>query len=143
MNKLKIILDTNIIVSSFLFKNSKPRQVLEIAKNDYLILLSESIIEEMKTVIRRTKFDRYISLNAREELLKTLIKASVIIEPNEEVNECRDAKDNKYLELAIAGQAECIITGDQDLLILNPFREIAIITVQNFLINYETKENDK
>ena len=52
-------------------------------------------------------------------------------------NECRDVKDNKYLELAITGQAECIITGDQDLLILNPFREIPIVTVQEFLTIYQ------
>jgi hypothetical protein len=73
MSKLKIILDTNIIISAFLFQNSKPRQVLEIAKNEHLVLLSNNIIQELKTVIRRTKFDRYISLIAREELLQTFI----------------------------------------------------------------------
>lgn len=49
------------------------------------------------------------------------------------MNECRDPKDNKYLELAVSGKAECIITGDEDLLVLNPFRQIDILTVQNFL----------
>lgn len=137
MNKIKIILDTNIIISAFLFKNSKPRQVLEIAKNNHLLLLSKTIIEEMETVINRSKFDRYLALNKRKELLNILIESALIIEPNIIINECRDTKDNKYLELAITGEAECIITGDQDLLVLNPFQEIKIITVQEFLINYE------
>jgi uncharacterized protein len=51
----------------------------------------------------------------------------------EEIDECRDPKDNKYLELVVSGNAECIITGDQDLLVLNPFRRIDILTVQEFL----------
>ena len=58
---------------------------------------------------------------------------SLFIEPTEAIAECRDPKDNKYLELAVAGQAECIITGDQDLLVLHPFKGIDILTVQEFL----------
>ena len=53
----------------------------------------------------------------------------------EQINECRDPKDNKYLELAVSGKAECIVTGDDDLLVLNPFRGIEILTVQEFLAN--------
>ena len=52
---------------------------------------------------------------------------------NEQINECRDPKDNKYLELALSGQAECIVTGDDDLLVLNSWRGIEILTVQEFL----------
>lgn len=48
---------------------------------------------------------------------------------------CRDPKDNKYLELAVNGQAESIITGDQDLLILHPFQSINIVTVNDFLLS--------
>lgn len=51
----------------------------------------------------------------------------------EQINECRDPKDNKYLELAVSGKAECIVTGDDDLLVLNPWRVIEILTVQKFL----------
>lgn len=137
MNKLKFVIDTNIIISAFLFKNSNPRKALELAKNHHLILLSSNVIQEIKTVIKRPKFDRYISLTAREEFLDTLIRSSLTIDPDEIITECRDPKDNKYLELAVAGKAECIITGDQDLLILNPFREIPIMTVQEFLTIYE------
>jgi predicted nucleic acid-binding protein len=55
------------------------------------------------------------------------------VQPSESIDECRDPKDNKYLELAISGHAESLITGDEDLLVLNPFRNIKIITVLEFL----------
>jgi len=46
---------------------------------------------------------------------------------------CRDPKDNKFLELAVAGEATHIVTGDSDLLVLNPFRDIAVLTPSEFL----------
>jgi putative PIN family toxin of toxin-antitoxin system len=79
------------------------------------------------------KFDKYLPLIERQELLATFAESSLFINPTEEINECRDPKDNKYLELAVAGQAECIVTGDNDLLVLHPFRGIDILTVQDFL----------
>ncbi|WP_017293672.1 putative toxin-antitoxin system toxin component, PIN family [Geminocystis herdmanii] len=134
MNKPKFVLDCNVIISAFLFKKSNPRFALEKAKNQGIILLSDSIIEELNNVIQREKFDRYISLNIRQQLLDNLITLAYIINPQEFINECRDVKDNKYLEeLAFSGNAEYIITGDNDLLILNPFREINIIKPEEFL----------
>jgi putative PIN family toxin of toxin-antitoxin system len=62
-----------------------------------------------------------------------LVRIKEFIEPKTEITECRDPKDNKFLELAIAGNAECIVTGDKDLLELNPFRNIQIITPKEFL----------
>ncbi|BAY74698.1 hypothetical protein NIES25_11120 [Nostoc linckia NIES-25] len=53
----------------------------------------------------------------------------------EYIDECRDPKDNKYLELAVSSKAECIVSGDDDLLVLNPWRGIEIMTVQEFLAN--------
>jgi putative PIN family toxin of toxin-antitoxin system len=66
-------------------------------------------------------------------LLEILAETAEFINITEQMNECRDPKDNKYLELAVSGKAECIITGDEDLLVLHPFRQIDILTVQNFL----------
>ncbi len=66
-------------------------------------------------------------------MLEILAETAEFINITEQMNECRDPKDNKYLELAVSGKAECIITGDEDLLVLHPFRQIDILTVQNFL----------
>ena len=119
-----------------MFKTSQPRLALEIAKNQGIIILSETVIDELSNVLSRPKFDRYLSRSIRQNLLETLVEASLLVQPSESINECRDPQDNKYLELAISGHAESIITGDEDLLILNSFRNIRIITVLEFLDSY-------
>lgn len=136
MNKLKFVFDCNVIVSAFLFKNSQPRLALEKAKIEGIILLSDAIIDELINVIKRKKFDRYLSLNIREMLLDNLIELADKITVNETIIDCRNPKDNKYLEVAISGKAQYIITGDNDLLVLNPFREIEIIKPEKFLSKY-------
>jgi hypothetical protein len=65
-----------------------------------------------------------------------LVRIEEFIEPKIEITECRDPKDNKFLELALAGNADCIVTGDKDLLVLNPFRGIKIISPSDFLIQF-------
>lgn len=129
MNKPRFVFDANVIVSAFLFKNSPPRLALETAENQGIIILSETVIDELSNVLYRSKFDHYLAKLIRQELLETLVKASLLVQPSESIDECRDAKDNKYLELAISDHAESLITGDEDLLVLNPFRNIKIITV--------------
>ena len=133
MNKPRFVFDANVIVSVFLFKNSPPRLALETAKNQGIIILSDTVIDELSNVLSRSKFDRYLAKSIRQELLETLVEASLLVQPSESIDECRYPKDNKYLELAISGHAESLITGDEDLLVLNPFRNIKIITVLEFL----------
>lgn len=95
--------------------------------------MSDEVFVEVREVLLRTKFDKYITQSKRQEFFEDLIETVLFIEVTEKIAECRDAEDNKYLELAVNGNAECIITGDEDLLVLNPFREIDILTVQKFL----------
>jgi hypothetical protein len=65
-----------------------------------------------------------------------LFRIGEFIDPKIKIAECRDPKDNKFLELAVAGNADCVITGDKDLLILNPFRGIKIISPRDFIIQF-------
>ena len=67
------------------------------------------------------------------EFLATLVRASELVEVTAVVNVCRDPKDNKFLELAVSGTATHIISGDDDLLSLHPFRGVAILTPQEFV----------
>ncbi|MDY6805197.1 MAG: putative toxin-antitoxin system toxin component, PIN family [Cyanobacteriota bacterium] len=131
--KNRYAFDANVIISAFLFKNSKPSQALKRAQTIGFVLLSDEIFTEIEEVILRPKFDRYLSLTKKQELLEDLLKFSLSINPTAAIDECRDPKDNKYLELAVVGQAECIVTGDNDLLVLHPFRGINILTVRDFL----------
>ena len=130
------VIDVNVLISAFLFARSKPRQALDKAQNIGIVLLSDAVLAELIEVLTRPKFDRYISKRIKEQLTNELAQTALFLDPNEQITECRDVKDNKYLELAIAGKAQCIMTGDRDLLVLNPFREIPIVTVEQFLAEY-------
>ncbi|MEJ6488055.1 putative toxin-antitoxin system toxin component, PIN family [Nostoc punctiforme UO1] len=132
-NNRRFVFDTNVLVSAFLFSQSKPRQALDQATVIGVIILSNSVLSELKEVLYRPKFDRYLTKERRQEFLENLTESAQFIDVTEQINECRDPKDNKYLELALSGQAECIVTGDDDLLVLNPWRGIEILTVQEFL----------
>lgn len=133
MNKYKVIFDTNVLVSASLFNNSTPRQALNKALDNDIILTSSAIFTEIKEVLFRKKFDRYITKVKRQEFINDLTRNSIIIEVDEIITECRDSKDNQYLELAVSGRADYLITSDQDLLILNPWRNLKIITAPEFL----------
>ena len=84
-------------------------------------------------MLGRTRFDRYISEDERMLFLEVLAQDILAVEIIKRVTDCRDQKDNKFLEVAVNGQADCIVSGDSDLLVLNPFREIPIVMPQEFL----------
>jgi putative PIN family toxin of toxin-antitoxin system len=95
--------------------------------------MSESTLLELITVFNRPKFDRYASSAKRRLFITAIERTAEIVVIREKIKVCRDEKNNQYLELAIDGQATCIVSGDSDLLVLNPFREIPILTIQEFL----------
>jgi putative PIN family toxin of toxin-antitoxin system len=72
-------------------------------------------------------------LQVRSEFIFRLRLASELVEIIERVDLCRDKKDNKFLEVAINGKADYLITGDNDLLVLRPFQDVKIMTVNEFL----------
>ena len=88
---------------------------------------------EISEVLLRPKFDRYIDRVKRQNFIEDLLRIFNFVEINQQISECRDPKDNKYLELAVCGGAKLIVTGDNDLLVLNPFRRITILNIQDFL----------
>lgn len=130
---MRLVFDTNIIISALLFDGSKPSKAFDIGINQGVLLFSLPTLAELEEVLWRNKFDRYISHEERKRFLTSLILHSTPIETNETISECRDPKDNKFLELAVCGKADFIISGDEDLLVLNPFRNIQIITPDSFL----------
>jgi putative PIN family toxin of toxin-antitoxin system len=130
---MRYVFDTNVIVSALIFENSKPDRVLRYALANGDVLLSLEILEELNEVLGREKFNRYVTSEEREEFLAGLVERAVLVEIIENVQECRDPKDDNILELAWNGKAQYIITGDKDLLVLHPFRGIAIVTTDEFL----------
>jgi putative PIN family toxin of toxin-antitoxin system len=127
------VFDTNTLVSAILFEHSTPGQALRRALSRGRVLLSSSTLEELAEVLQREKFARYVTAAEREEFLVAFVERALFVEPMEEVRACRDAKDDKFLELAVSGRAAYIISGGADLLVLHPFRDIAIMTAAEFL----------
>jgi uncharacterized protein len=127
------VLDTNVIVSAILSPRSVPRQAFDRAFLLGTVLVSDAILVEVDDVLRRPKFQRYVSEEERLQFLAKFVGEAMIIEVTEVITDCRDSKDNKFLELAVSGGAKCTISGDTDLLVLDPFRGILIVTPQVFV----------
>ena len=129
----RIVADTNCLVSRLLLPSSVPGDAVRRAADSGLLLASETIMNELADVLARPKFDRYISLADRQQFLRLLGRVAEFVPTVYPVRECRDPKDDKFLELALNGRAHLIITGDADLLALHPWREIAIVTPARYL----------
>jgi len=129
----RYVFDTNVIVSSLLFENSKPSKAVLFALKNGKILLSLELLEEISEVLGRKKFNRFLTSEERDAFLETFVERAILVKIIEKVQACRDPKDDKILELALNGNAQYIVSGDKDLLVLNPFRDIQIVTADEFL----------
>ena len=133
MTPKRVVLDTNVLVSRLLARQSKPGQAVEVAIARHRILASEATLMELAEVLSRAKFDPYLSIGERQDFLRRLDRIAERIEILRTIRACRDPKDDKFLELAVEGAADIVVTGDGDLLALNPFQGIAIVTPAQFL----------
>ena len=130
---MRCVLDTNVLVSALLGPGSKPRQALDRAFREGKVLLSFATLAELYDVLNRKQFRRYIDEEDARSFVAALAHESEWVDVNVQVKACRDPKDDKFLEVAVSGQATQIITGDVDLLVLDPFRGIQILSPQEFL----------
>ncbi|GIK09441.1 MAG: putative toxin-antitoxin system toxin component, PIN family protein [Anaerolineaceae bacterium] len=133
---MRVVFDTNVLVSALLFEESMPAQAFFFAVARGVVLISAELVNELQRVIYRPKFDRYIADSQREDFILSLVETSELVVVAETINICRDPKDNMILELAVSGDADMIVTGDDDLLVLNSFQEITILNPQEFLESF-------
>ena len=133
-NKNNIVLDTSTLISAFLFKNSLPYKTLKKAEEEFIIIQSEYTTAELLEVIYRKKFDKYLTDEERVKYLSDFLSTTQKINPIHSVeNSCKDPKDIPFLELAHTAKAKFIISSDKDLLELNPFNKIKILTPAEFI----------
>lgn len=136
MNKF-FVFDTNSLISAALLPNSINRKAFDKALALGGLAASNDTIEELIEVLFRKKFDKYFLNDNERWLLLNKIEANAkILIPSIIIKDCRDPEDNKFLELAITANASCIITGDKDLLVLHPFRDIPIFNAVGFINNF-------
>jgi putative PIN family toxin of toxin-antitoxin system len=129
----RFVFDTSAIISAALLKQSVSRKALDTALREGELLVSAETIDELNQVLGRTDLAQYVTENERLEFLAILLREARLVDVTVHVGECRDPRDNKFLELAVSGRAACIVSGDQDLLVLHPFRSISIVTPRAFL----------
>jgi uncharacterized protein len=130
---MRCVVDTNVFVSAGVFSPSVPRQAVSKALKGGLLLFSEYTMDELKEVLFRSKFDRYVSREERALFLAQLGSVAEFVPIIQLLRECRDPKDDKFLEVALNGRADVIITGDADLLAMHPWRGIEILSAGDYL----------
>jgi putative PIN family toxin of toxin-antitoxin system len=132
---LIVVLDASTFVSAAIKSESIPeRALLRAVTRPNRLILSHAVEAEYREVIFRSKFDRFVSVERRRRILDIALVAAERIEPTEEVHECRDPKDDKYLALAAAGGADVMVSSDlRHLLSMHPWRGIPILSPVDFL----------
>lgn len=128
MAEARIVVDTNILVSHLLLADSVPARAVRKVVSEARLLVSDATMTELADVLARPKFDAYVSLEDRQQFIRLLGRIALMVPVIHTIRACRDPRDDKFLELAVNGEADLIVTGDQDLLALHPFRDVPIIT---------------
>ncbi|MDR3741572.1 MAG: putative toxin-antitoxin system toxin component, PIN family [Terracidiphilus sp.] len=137
----KVVIDTSTLVSAAIRPDSVPDRALTLALKEGALCASAGVLEELQSVLGRSRFDAYVDLDSRLALMETIrSNAQFFVIPPlilEEVQgSCRDPRDDHILALSLAAEAEIIVSSDHDLLVLKPWRGIPILTPAQFLTRY-------
>lgn len=133
---MRAVIDTNILVSAVIRPHGSVGPVLlRLRQGDYTLLYAWASLEELIDVLNRPRIrDKY---HLTDQDIQTVVGLLLVrgeeVTPAETVTACRDPKDDKFLEIALAGEADVIVTGDQDLLALHPFAGIPVVPPSAFL----------
>ena len=129
----RIVADTNLLVSRLLLPQSLPAKAVRKAVDEGQLLVSDATLGELADVLSRAKFDPYVSLEDRQDFIRVLNRVAERVIVPAPLKACRDPKDDKFLEVALNGEANLILTGDRDLLTLHPFRGVDILSPREYI----------
>jgi putative PIN family toxin of toxin-antitoxin system len=132
----RVVLDANALVRDLLRPNSTAGQAVRLAMANTRVLASDGTMAELADVLSRRKFDPYVTVRERQTFLRLLLALIDQIAVLPVIQARRDPRDDKFLELAVAGAASFIVTGEADLLALHPFRGVHIVTPADFLAEF-------
>lgn len=128
-----VVFDTSTLISAAIRTASAPAQAYQLALKSCRLYASEETLDELANVLRRDYLDRYLERNEREKFLLVYTNSVIRMPVTEDVTDCRDSKDNKFLSLLLVAKAEVLVSSDTDLQVLNPWRGIPIIKPVEFL----------
>lgn len=130
---MRVVLDTNVLVSAALKQNSTPGSAAREAERHHILLKSVPTERQLFDVLARPYFAPLVNADTRR-WLQNLMLGAELVAITEQVTVCRDSTDDKFLELAVNGRADVIVSGDADLLDLHPFRGVTIVAPAAFLL---------
>jgi uncharacterized protein len=133
---MRLVIDTNVFVSAALKESSVPALAVKIATQNDVLLKSTATEQQLLDVLARPQFANLIAA-ATIGWLQGLLASAEEVTITEHIAACRDPTDDKFLELAVNGRADIIVSGDADLLALNPFRNIPIVAPAAFVNSYD------
>ena len=129
----RVVVDTNVMISRLLRPPSVPGQAMRRPVDAGTLLVSEATMGELADVLARPKFDPYVSIEERQQFLLLLGRIVEMVPILHRIRACRDPSADKFLEVAVNGEADFLISGDRDLVELHAFRGIPIVTPAEFL----------
>lgn len=134
----RVVIDTSTLVGAVLRVGSVPRQAFMTIVSSCELCVSPATLQELRRVLGRAKFDRYASRQRRMDFAELVAQYSYLWDINATsaqaaTGACRDAKDDKFLALALACGAATLVSSDDDLLVLHPWQGIQILTPAAFL----------
>ena len=137
----RVILDTSTLVSAALRMGSVPDQALSKALRNFDVCVSVETLDELARVLDRKKFDRYRDRESRRAFVALIQRNAHLFAVQDEdalavQPPCRDPKDNQFLALVLAAEADVLVSSDEDLLVLHPWRGIPIVTPEKFLAGF-------
>lgn len=133
---MRAVVDTNILVRAVIKPSGTVGPVLlRLRHGDYTLLYAQSLLEELIDVLNRPRIRNKYRLTDQDiqTVVSIILLRGEAVIPQERITACRDPKDDKFLEVAVSGRADVIVSGDQDLLVLHPFAGIPILPPVAFL----------
>ena len=133
---MRAVIDTNILVSGLIRKQGLPGQVLRhLRDGDFTIIYSVPIMVEVVEVLSRPQIQHKYQVESEDitALINLVRLRGELVSPNRKIDACRDPKDNRFLEAAIEGNADIIVSVDKDLLDMVDFETIPIVSIAEFL----------
>lgn len=128
-----IVFDVSTLIGAAIRRDGVPELALRRAFREDLVAVSEAVMAELLDVLGRQRLARHLDPVLRVALVERLVSQGVVFEPEVAVADRRGAKNNKYLELALASGAGTIVSSDSDLLVLHPWRGVRIVRPAEYL----------
>lgn len=129
----RVIIDTSTLVGAMLRTRSTPSLVFTWVLDNCILYASNATLTELAHVVQRDGFDKYLPLQERTRFFQHYATRATVVTPLVAVTDCRDPKDNKFLELALQVRAQVLVSSDDDLLCLHPWRGIAVLSPSAFV----------